>query len=431
MNRLMRISVFLILFTNLFVLSVLGQESVFKQGVIFPNDGASISGYIKYDYKVSTSEVVEFRESEQGSVRQYTPADIKGFEFENNSFVSREALLDSAIGKGKVFEGLPKAQTDKRRVFLQRLVGGSKSLYVHTDDLGVTRFFIERDGEIELLNHGLYQSLNSRNEVVRQSINDFRFQLDSYLRNCSKASQLARKVNYNQKKLIAIFNAYSQCEGVEKLSFFNTAFRKKPEISLLAGMTLNDIEFSDGTNNQSSPAPVILELAYDPTPGFAFGVGLNLDLVKSGSLSIATSLLYTTFNSNGESTVAGPVVTQSASSSIKYTSLRFNFLPRFNIPFGKTKVFLQGGFSIGSLSVNEDILTIRTVSAASDTERTTRLVDPDQFFDTYAARVLGLGLTVRERFTFETRLELSGSLHGVRDIASDTKRYYFLLGYKL
>ncbi|MBO3698448.1 hypothetical protein [Roseivirga sp. E12] len=431
MSTITRIFILLFLLTNVFVSSALAQKFEFKPGVLFPKEGAPISGLVKYDYKSSTSVRVEFKESESGEVREFAPDDIQGFEFENNSFVSKEAVLNSAIGKGSVFDGLPDSNDEKVWVFLQKLVGGSKTLYVHTDELGITRFFIDREGETELLNYGLYSGLNVKNEIVRSSINDYRDQLESYLTDCPKITSLLQKANYNQKRLVSIFKEYTTCAENTEISFFNAAFRKKPELSFLVGMTLNEISFSDGTNNQSSPDASILALKYDPTPGIAIGIGLNLDLVRSGSLSLESSLLYTTFSSDGESTTTTALATTMLTSSIKYTSIRFNFLPRFNMQLGKVKLFIKGGFSIGSLSVDEDELMIRTITSSRDFERTTRLVDPDQFFSSYAARVMGLGVTIREKLTFETRLELSGSLHGVRDLASDTKRYYFLLGYNL
>lgn len=429
MNKLLRSSILFLFLTAAFSSNILAQKVEFKPGVVFLNEGDSITGFVKYNFKSSTSGKVEFKESELEKVRELGPADIKGFAFENNSFVSKKVLLDSNVGAGKVFEGLQGAQPDKVLVFVQKLVGGSKELYVHTDELEITRFFINRDGETELLKYGSYSRLNSENEVVTRKDNYFKMQLESYLNACSSINDALASTYYSQKRLISLFKEYSTCVSDKEISFFNAAYRKKPQLSFLAGLTSNQIDFSDGTNNQAAPSPGVLALEFDPTIGIAFGVGLNLDATRSGKFSIATSLLYTTFNSTGESTVTTSSFTTFSNASVKYSSIRFNFLPRYNVKLGGLELFMQGGFSIGSLSVSKNEITTRSVSNSRNIERTTSLIDEDQLFASYAARVLGLGLEFGEKFTFETRLELGGSLHGVRDLASDTKRTYFLLGY--
>ncbi len=227
---------------------------------------------------------------------------------------------------------------------------------------------------------------------------------------------------------MSAFKNYYVCIGKENAVDFKTKSWSKPEVSVLAGITLSDIDFSGRTLDERLND--VVETDFDMKNGFSIGSEINIYFSPRKDFSLASSVFYSTFHAEGEYvrvlTNQGGMIT--TSSSIEFSTIRVSVLPRYSAKVGAQKLFFQAGVSFGSLSFSKnEAIGIRNSGNSTSETHGSIILEP---FTTYPTAVFGLGFELG-KLILDSRLELGGRLGGSMILASNTKRFSFLLGYKL
>jgi hypothetical protein len=133
MNLFIKISLSLFC---VFCISELKAQAVFKPGYIITQQNDTLKGLIDYRIASKNTNKCDFKAYGKPEIKEYFPADIKGFRFTGNKyFVSKEVVVNG----------------EKVGLFLEFLIDGNVDLYSFNNGIS-PRFFIQKDdGEIQEL----------------------------------------------------------------------------------------------------------------------------------------------------------------------------------------------------------------------------------------------------------------------------------------
>jgi hypothetical protein len=267
-----------------FAPSLFGQG--YQPGTVLLANGDTVSGLIRYnDWKYTPSRIL-FRKDNESALQIYRPSDLKGFTINDKSYLSAVVEVDFR------YDDLQRMTTDEvirttaDTVFLKREVAGSKPLYSFKDH--VYHFYIPRNDTLELLRFKKYKSwatsevaYRGHGRVVRMQ-NNYLYQLQDYLDGCNAAKPVIIATEYSLNGMIATFNAYYECMGVNPPSAAIPE-KEKPAIAVRAGVNLQNLTGKDADGNK-----------FDNKFKTGFNVGFTADFQIMRKLYFQLAALYTT-----------------------------------------------------------------------------------------------------------------------------------------
>lgn len=114
-----------LLLLSLILSSTLQGQKIFREGFIINNNGDTIVGHVRFNFKAKRiSQVVHFKQQESNSVTEYTPYDIAGYGYKNGNF-------------------FPSKDVFGYQKFVECYVSGKLSLYAFNH-----KIFIHKENEI-------------------------------------------------------------------------------------------------------------------------------------------------------------------------------------------------------------------------------------------------------------------------------------------
>lgn len=206
-------------------------------------------------------------------------------------------------------------------------------------------------------------------------------------------------------------------------------FKKKEErvdlqLNIVAGINLATVKFKS-TYHES-----IVNTKFDLGTSFAFGVAADFVLPRNNrKWSFDNELLYVHYKLNGtyEKYINDNNYTI-ASSTLAYSYIKLNNMFRYKIYSGNFNLFVNAGISNGIAfnEINENTTFVNLYSVET-TSKGKFLNDTRRYEQGY---LLGFG-GIYKIFSFEFRYEHGSGMSDVFTINSQTKRYYFLFGFRL
>ncbi len=298
----MNINFYSFLFLYLFFsFSVSAQES-FGPGKVYTLKGDTLNGFINSQM---TARYLKYR-SAAGEVKEFTPIQVNGFNFEGNLYKSKEVEADLPIGK------------IKEPLFMQQLIEGRANLYYYKEKDNSEHYWVEKGTEIKELRVVDKTIHDKDGRIYLRKEKEFLRILNYLFNDCSKYK--ISEIPFSRLSLIKEVVKYNECfEGENSI-----VLAKKERMKIHPGIKIGGSQF------------LTLEAQGKFTP--SAGVFVNLPLNK------ASRLLSIQFEANYNNYLAVVLTTEYR---FGYRSLDVGALMRAMYPKGYIKPFLGLGFMYG------------------------------------------------------------------------------------
>jgi hypothetical protein len=364
-----------------------------------------------------------------GNKTTYKPNDISGFKVSDEVYKSATVKVEQSPRKTQELNFNADLIFKTKTVFLLNLADGVKQLFVYNDSLGKEHFYIPTDSGMTLLIYKTYlhtydnsemhsQTLGSTN--VRKENKTYSGQLAKYLEDCSSIFPKLSAVQYNQNDLIGFFNLYKKSCHPEIVT--RKAKKVTVKFGLVAGLSLNSIKFS------KSDVYEYWKTSYAYKTNFVAGVNLNVILRGHGEKwSLYNELLFAPYHIEGEyiSFINSDRYT-SHNTEISVPYVRMNNMIRFKYPLNKFSVFINAGLTTGFGKVKDNYWEKFAKNYAIENRQTGEAIKEVDSFE--MGLNAGLGAEYGH-FSLNTRWESGDGMSHIMTFKSNTRRFYFLLGY--
>ncbi len=216
-----------VLFSS-FILSA----SVFqKKACIIKKDGKEIDGYIKFFPYRYTPETIDFCEEEFGTYTRYTAKDLLGFYFEDEKYISANTqFLDIAPNLNKL-DTNPKPSLSDSTVFLEAVLEGEKTLYVHKSSS--FRYYYLDNEVIKPYIYKFFVKYGAQNKKFLNENVEYKKQLNQNL-GCDLDIKSKPKSDYTKQFFTGLYNTcYLQSET--QPSYIGKERKNRIKLSAIAG----------------------------------------------------------------------------------------------------------------------------------------------------------------------------------------------------
>ncbi len=397
------------------------QEN-FLPGYITHTNGDSTKGFVDFRNREKNPDQIYFKDDLSSKKFIYTPAMISGFGVEGEMYISAIVQTEVSPSDLRNLQSDAKLQIVLDTVFLQTIVRGSKGLYYLKNSNNNKNFYINQDKAFDLLVYKKYLRKQGQKDAVAEN-KKYIGQLGIYLKNCEAVQSKLKHIEYSQKSLTNLFQAYYECSKTD-IVFQKERDRISTEVGLVAGVSLNALKFK-------SDRFVYLANA-EFSRSYNFTAGLSLDLIfprNQKKWSAYNELLYTSFDIEGyhedfkDENAYSITYTEFA-----YSYLKINNMLRFTYPIGNVSLYINAGLTNG-LAVREKNYK-RDVLKLYSTERVKEGKALDSTSKYALGYIVGLGGKVY-KFKLELRYEKGNGMSEYATIGSSTISYYLFLGYRL
>jgi hypothetical protein len=397
----------------LFIYSVYGQQ--YTPAVLINKEGDSVRCEIAYKRWDKNPRSIKVRGT---SKSLYLPGDIKGFTVAKESYVS--AFVDVEISPYKLDQLEDNANYKYRSdtVFLQQLVGGSRSLYFLQDQDGKKHFYIY-DGKFVHLDYKQYKRKDDTKSINAKSVvasRKYLGQLTNYL-NCPGIQDRIAKVQYEAGALTKLFMKYYECNGGEK-GVVKPRHEMAAEMGVLAGGNMTTLKFLGGSAYQFLP-----KTDFDASFGPVIGLFVDLKMLRSRGSRITNDIMYTGFDISGTGHGGGNgTVAYNTTSRFKYQYVKTQHAFQYAVaPDGK--LYVSGGITFGFVISEEHQLEIDYETGIKN--------NPTFRSGSFEYGVVGSVGSNFGRFAVDARYEWSSSLTYENSLTGNLGRVYVLAKYRL
>jgi hypothetical protein len=180
-------------------------------GEIVRNSGDTVSGLIDYRNWGKNPDKISFKETLNNEKTIFTPLEIISFTVSDELYVSgvvdieKSPLNTNELNYNNTFDII------KDTIFLQSIITGEKSLLFVKNRYGNNNYYVESNGEYELLLYKKY--LLEDNTLVEK--NYFLRQLQYQLGDCKEIQKQLEKTTYTYADLKRLYSAYYRCISAE------------------------------------------------------------------------------------------------------------------------------------------------------------------------------------------------------------------------
>lgn len=382
--------------------------------VVVTSIGDTLTGMIDYQNWDLSPESIRFCRKLGDEVVVYQPSDIKMFQADGDVYVGIEADIENSSRLAESISYQPALQIKRKSVFLRALVIGPKSLYHYKDSKTDDLFYIKVDSTYKLLGYKLYH--NDENDVnsVRE-LKKYVGQLIYYMSDRPELKKTIQSVQYTRYNLTALFIAYNKLvrptvsNQIKKVVF-------KINYGVSAAATINSIHFT-GTG-----FPELVLQTY--SPGLSFTPGVFVEFVEPrnrGRWSIYSELLYTSYKFDTQYDDGNRIF----KTNIDFGYLKLYNLLRYRILIPNGALFVNGGFSIGTIihEINNQQRISKINSSWNETGKAL-----EDIYRQELGLVFGAGVK-HNHITLETRYAFGGGMSPYILLGSETRSSSILVSY--
>jgi hypothetical protein len=375
------------------LLCLMGVRAIAQQnyvpGTIVTPQHDTLKGFIDFRNWSSSPAEIHFRPSRDGNTTTYTPAQVSGFRMYFNGetmYVTKHVLLDvtrSVTTSINMAVETPTTELMDSTLFIQQLVAGSYYLYSFRDKYDRKHFMYGMPGEepLELK----YTKTMIAGEYGGKLFEDkeYQQQLAEIFKDDAVVARKARKVEYNEDRLIALFSDYNQQNNPRMNADVTTRTKPPVYFGVTGGPSFNSFKWRGGSGNA-------LTGVYNSSVGFVAGIFADIPFTSEATrkFSIYTELLFRSVSTDGD-------VANGKRAFFKFSYLHANLMGRYTYPKGLIKPFANIGFSAGyMIKTTKNDLYDKQLTSRSQAIDKPRSYEP--------MIVAGIGLKV-DRFSLEVR----------------------------
>lgn len=391
-------------------------------GYVISSRGDTLRGLIDYRNWEKNPDKISFKASADAEPLSYTPLDISQFTVADEIYYSGIVpTLVSPAGTSRLSAD-PVIHRKDDTTFLQALFRGDKSLFYYKNQDGVESFYITGNQGFELLLYKRYLRYHEGGQAITEN-KTFTGQLALYLEDCSTIQSKLNHADYKKGSLINLFRYYNGCSDANK-DFEKVREAVKAEIGVIAGASLTTLNFSGDYHTYLVKAPFKTSL------NFTAGLYFNFVLPRNqGKWSIYNELMYMGFGVKG----TYEDFKNENNYTVTYSEMNFNYfkvnnLLRYQHPFRQFRIFVNAGLSNGFQFSNSSAKETKTKFYTW--EKTESGPALSEFRVHEFGPVIGAGAGYGSRYTFEIRYESGSGISPFINLGSNTRKIFFLLGYK-
>lgn len=400
----------------LFALALLGfMSQTFSQtnlqpGFIVNNNNDTIHGKIEFiAYECTPVDLVFVQED--GNIKTLTARDIKAFQVNNKLFISNIVDIETSSDNLNDLSEEPTLQLERKTVFLQVLVDGSRKLYHHKEQSGNDCFYAVTSNGIELLGYkryyfrsGIKRYLNYNKKYIAQLMIVF-----------GDYPELSKKINktqYTEKSLTALFERYYEVSKEPYKTFNTKPFKLNDTYGFMGGISF--AQFKLKGNNWE-----MLRYDFDTKITPSFGLYYKFILPKSSNRYAlrceldftgvkAVSVFDNFINSDMYSTIT---------TKANFSRTNLNVLFSYRLP--KNKLSLEFDFGPG-ISIATDYSTQSIYSMYYGIEKN---IEKDDIFVGKFEPTVMVGTTLNyKKIGIGLRYEIGSGYLKMSDLEAHTSR---------
>jgi hypothetical protein len=394
------------------------QENL-QDGYIVSVRGDTVRGKIAYRDWVATPGRIDFQDGKTGVQHSYGLADLLGFGVHQEVFRRYTVHIapysqEPAVVTASSWHGDPYDTT----VFLRLVTSGKLNLYYYRDELDVTYFFFQRQGNApeQLLIRNRVIRAPAKTDVITDKL--YQYQLADLVASCSLVAERPVKIAYEENALRKLIETYNHCgkeEGGKKRGFVRLGFIP------MVGYLHSGVKPGGNTDVAHAGFP-----AYNGPTG---GVGVLIQPARGRKrLALLVDGLYDHFSvSSGK---FQKDYYESYSGKMDYDEVKIDLQVRYLYPLGGDyRPFVGFGFS-NSLIINNN-----STQSLFDANNAQTIRQP-LFGSTEAVRTyrpggfVTLGVS-RRRWSIEGRFERTAGLTNLPGVTTPVTNFFVLVGFRL
>lgn len=398
------------------------QEN-YLPGYIIQLKGDTLHGFIDYRNWAKNPNKISFKKKMTDIRTIYKPIDIKAFSVLDEIYES--AIVKTEISPEYTNDLLPKAELLIRidTTFLQTIIKGSQNLYYYINEFDKNQFYTKQDSVYEFLIYKKYLKNQKNNTIIAEN-NNYIGQLTIYLQDCPTIQAKIKSTKYTIKDMKNLFSIYNECKGA-KNNFQRKVPILHPELGVLAGLSISNIKFG----SQISNFDYLTKSKYKSSLDFSAGLYLDLIIPRNrGKLSICNELLFASFKTSGRYNYYVSVNKYTNTyTKLEYSYLKLNNLLRYRFLSGEVECYLNAGLSNNFVISETNYMKQESKLFTMENVVEGRAISFTRKYEW--GYVFGLGSKIK-KYSFEFRYECGNGMSDLSNLSSQSKRYFFLFGYR-
>ncbi|WNJ20522.1 hypothetical protein [Pontibacter sp. G13] len=399
-----------------------------KRGAILTLEGDSIPGMLDAYGGDFSPKAIQFQGDTQDQFLEYGPQDIQGFWLEGDWYEAAQVQVEISNRPQQQPSYKPEFEYQQTQGFLQCVIYGPKQLYYFKSPEGGVQFYINLEGNIELLTYRKFIK-EQMSDVFLVEHKRYISQLMMYLGDCGGIIESLEDLSYDLASIKAVFKKYYACKGFaapfeadEKKFRIRKGLILGTTASWLAAIPL-DLE-SPGSPNRLTGQANFPRVRY--TVGIQFQPAVEQDFKGWGFNS---EILLTHMQVPGMTTAfINQSITQERVFEFEVFVLRLNALMRYYLPKGRVQWFANGGVGIGTL-FGRDGAVNQTIYQNGEVQPLNPVVNLADFARIGEGSLLVGGGAKISAFSAEMRYEVATDLTKDDDLAILPNRLSILFGY--
>ena len=409
--------------TLLTLVPIFAQEN-FEAAIIYLDENQRINGEIDYRGWDKNPSSIRFRNGQDGSINEYQPSDIFGFEFNGKRYVAASVEIEISPTSLNDLDESSEFNLINKQVFLEVLFSGNKDLYFLRTTEDKEQLYIKIENEISLLKYKRYAKKNVEGVKTIAENKAYRSLLAFYLQDCPETSKYLESTDYGLKSIRSLFSNYFSCTATTS-PYIQPIEKMELKFGIQAGISLTTLSFTS-----SAPQSDFLE-GTDFTTSIAPTAGIFLDLVLPNTnkkISIVNDFQYTQYSVSGDyAAVLDADRSVKTSTDFGYGHIKLYNAFKYRYYLQHINLFASVGLSNGLVvseknyvwreSTNLGIPRVTTEKALSSTTK----IEQGIF--------LGFGAQVG-KFGLETRFERANGMSEFVALGSRTNRLFGLISYQ-
>lgn len=399
----------------------------------------TVHGYIDQRAWDVTPEKISFKRLLNGEKKTFSAGEIQEFKTKHVRYVAADVQVEVSPQLVDELDSTSTFRFVSKRVFLEELVQGSKSLYFFANKKRRPFFYVGVNGRYELLKYKVYfklypnQLLNDpQPQKFVQENKTFLAEIGAYLDNCQIVNSNLKNTRYQASSLVKLFKYYSQqCGQNANIKIHEAKNPYKFRFGVRLTNSITNLRFSGDLFLSNYPGRTNFDT---PTN---FGFGLSGEFVHKSAkreFSVGSELIYSSLTNKGSfSVVTTPTNYSKFTTELDIAMLKFNSIARLRYPIKRLYYNVLGGVQIGYF-LNQNSKKIDEILTPSMTSPTVQINTVKIFSSSLSTAIIaGTGISY-DRLMFEIRYELGLAVNGPIELTSFSSEgkinsLVFIVGY--
>ena len=315
----------------------LSAQSNWQAATLTDRNGRSVQAQVDYRKWGFHFDYLRVRDREGEPVRRVKVADLISFTVGGRRYEIREVTVTTAPRVVKELVSREEAPTETLAAPLLVLREGKYDLYEYNDRASNNHYFVGTpDGQLQLLNYGLYAQTGTNSYTRYETDNSFRGQLGRMFSDCPGLVPLLKTLRYDRASLTRAFDRHVECS------------RSAHSYMLIPEGNVWSVGPELGVSMISPNPGNLAELrSYNPrrTLDVTFGAHVSTRFSgATGAVSLRAAVLYQQYSLN--STRRENLVSENSfrdfTNSIEEQAVKIQFGPKVTIIRSRYPVFLEG-----------------------------------------------------------------------------------------